>query len=400
MAGAAASHVEGAQSLLFNPAGLAAGDRLGLELSGQFSPTFGAFNGPITTPGVRVDGKRTFSPVFAGLVGYRPTERLGLGAGLFVSGGTNADFPNVDLSGFGAGFTNYHPEIKAYLRVLDASLGASYELADGFRVGVAWRISFVHAELDTVAPVTVPGSPAPVAAVGVRLTDLNDTRVNGFRFGFQYAPKKKMWGFGANVRTGVSFVADGNLNTEVFTAGSTAATPLPQTTASAASVFPWQFSLGAFVAPLDRKLLVSVQYDFTNYAADRNIVLNGTIPIPPPPAGTGPRPLPAIQQRWMGQNQVRVGGEYNGVGNWAFRAGYAYTSHVTPSGFARPTFAAPGSGHTFTGGLGYRFMEGRLRTDLGGEYSFDSGDGTNEFGVPGPFRADAWVIHGGVTLFI
>lgn len=398
MAGAATAQVEGAQGLFFNPAGLAAGDRLGLELSGQFSPTIARFSGPITVPNVSVDGKWTFSPVFGGLANYRPTQRFGVGAGLFVSGGTNADFSAVNLTGFGPGFADFHPEVKAYLYVLEASLGASYELFEGFRVGASWRVTFVNAELDSIAPVFAPGSPAPAAVASIGLKDLKDTNFGGFRAGFQYAAKKGTWGFGATVRNGITFTADGKLNSSIFPSGGPAAAQLPQTDASASSVFPWKYSFGVFVAPLSKKLLISLQYDFANYGADRNLVLSGTIPLPP--TAGGPRPLPSITQQWNGQHNARIGGEYTGVGKWAFRAGYAFTSTVTPKEFARPTFAAPGTGHTFTAGLGYRFMEERLRTDLAGEYSFDSGNGTNEFGLPGHFRADAWVIHAGVTFFL
>ena len=125
-------------------------------------------------------------------------------------------------------------------------------------------------------------------------------------------------------------------------------------------------------------------------------MLNGTIQTPPPPAGVGPVPLPTIVQQWNGQHVVRLGAQYTAMEKLALRLGYAFTSRVTPAAFARPTFTPPGVGHTFTGGAGYAFLDGKLRADLALDYTFSKGRGTNEFRVPGDFFADAFVLHAGV----
>lgn len=403
MGGATAAIVEGAQSLVFNPAGLAAsgaGPREGagpLELSLQLSPTWSQFKGPISSAR-QLTSETGFSPIAGGFVSWRPFDRLGLGAGLSVIGGNNVDYKNVDFSGMNPSFDTLHPEFKAYVRIIDATIGGGLELAEGLRVGAAWRVSFVAAEVDSATPVPAPaGSPPgtpPVALVAARLTDLTDTKFNGFRVGFQYAPKSGCFSLGAAWRSPVSFTAQGTAAgaIESGTGPNTPSAALPGSTATVSSQFPSQITAGLSLSFAPEVFRVVGEYMFTNYSIDPRLRIAGSLQSP-----SGPIALRDLELGWNNQHNVRAGLEFLGIPKVALRAGYVWTSQVTPNAKARATLASPAAANTITLGAGTNAVE-RLRLDAAFEYSWAAGDGTGEFGIPGSFEERAFAAHLGATV--
>src|SRR5262249_36196484 len=154
-----------------------------------------------------VDGSTLFSPIFSGFLNYKVTEKLGVGAGIYVSGGTKSKFENVSFAGSSfapAGITaadtanfTLAPTIEADLEVLEYSIGAGYEILDGLRIGGAWRIMHVGATLQSASLSRVAALGNAVALTTARLENLTDTAYNGWRVGIQYAPKSNKWGLGA-----------------------------------------------------------------------------------------------------------------------------------------------------------------------------------------------------------
>lgn len=408
LAGATTSYVDGAQSLAFNPAGLARPEgwvtgwsdkKMGGDLSLNFSPTISRFKGPITSP-AQSEGEWTFSPVFGGLASYRPMEGLGIGIGGFVSGGTRSEYENVDFSGFNPNFDTLRPDIVADLSIIEASVGAGWEPLAGLRIGAAYRVVFVSAELQSALPVPAPaGAPAgtpPVALVAVNLDDLSDTGWDGFRVGVQYAPAKGAFGLGVHWRSPVGFDADGDVSGQIEggVGPNGPAADLQGGEARARASFPSQIVAGGFIAPLpSRKLRIFAEYSFTNYEVIRAIELDGTLQGP-----TGPIDVPDITTNWNSQHQMRVAAEMLLPKSMAVRAGYALTGQVTNEDFARATLASPGLGHSITVGAGGVTWGGRLQLNGAFEASFASGDGTNELGIPGEFESLGLVLHLGATM--
>ena len=381
-AGAAVSNVMGAESLYFNPAGLAAGK--GSDASFNFSPTFAQYSGPfaqansLTTQSVTtLDSARKFSPVFGVVADYKAMPNLGIGIGAFVSGGTKAIFESVPLGTLVPGLS---PEIKSDLAITEFSAGAGYELIPGLRLGVAWRAILVRASLASAAPATVP---APGVAT-VAIDDLSANRYNGFRVGAQYTGADDRWGLGANWRTEVQFTAKGTSSGKFEAYGSPNVVTLPGGDVYVTNTFPTQITLGGFYDVSPKTLRLIAEYAWTRYSVDQSLQITGPL-------------AKDIAQNWQNMTNVRVGVECVAVENYTLRAGYAYTSEVTPKSSARPTFSSPGIGTTVTLGAGTAFgAEKSVEANLALEYSTASGTVVAEGATPGDYKTTAYDVHTGV----
>lgn len=374
VANAVVSSVAGAEALYFNPAGLATSE--GVSVSGNISPTWIKFSAPVLGANTTLDSDTTMIPPGAALVSYKVTPELGVGFGYYVSGGAKAVYSSVPLT------TAFAADLKSDISLTELSVGAGYDLSqflDGLRVGLGYRIVFVKANVGLIQP----NSATTFAAVA--LTDLSNTRFNGFKLGLQYAPKAAHWGLGVDWRTEVSFTADGTLAIR----DSSAPTVTTTSPVSASAVFPHQVALGGYYDVLPNEIRLFVEYDFTQYNSNKLLALSsgGGLPL-----------------NWKNKNDIRLAGEYTAIPTWAFRAGYVYSTAVTPLGDASPIFSPPAAGHTVTLGAGKEIMEG-LRADLALEYSGASGtvaaaDNPAASTNLGNYSAKAYAIHAGMTYHI
>ena len=395
VAGAATSNVTGAQSLYFNPAGLARGAQgKSGEISLNFSPTFAKYEGPIVSAGNISESKRSFSPIFGAVGSYRLSDDLGLGFGAFVSGGTKAIYENVD---FGAAFPGLKPEVKSDLNVVEFSAGVGYELLPGLALGLSWRAVMVSASLSSAAIAPVPGGATMLTAV--QLNDLSKTKWNGFRLGAQYLPESKLWGLGANWRTPVQFTAEGTGEAQAEIGGLGVTGRADAAPVSATNTFPSQVTIGGFYDVAPDLLRFIAEFAWTEYSVNQRLEVSGSLPLAgfvgPFAALNGVSVTRSIDQNWSNQINMRFGTEFRGVEDVVLRAGYAYTSKVTPEANARATFSSPGAAYTLTVGAGTQFADA---WDLDGavEYSAASGDVTTEQALTGEYSTHAYTAHVGV----
>jgi long-chain fatty acid transport protein len=375
--GAAVSAVQGAESLFFNPAGLAM-NHPGFEVSGNFSPTWGQFKGPINTANQQLSTGYNFSPVFGALVDYGITPQWGIGVGAFVSAGTKADYSGVDYpNGLPSG------DVKSDIYVVDYSIGTGYEVIPGLRIGAAWRISQVKAGLKTVAPTSGSGFAGP--AVYESIDNITATKYNGFRVGAQYTAPDKKWGLGANYRSNVDFTGTGSLSGSINAPTIGKVQDLPSADVKVGSALPAQIEVGGNYAALDNVRLF-LDYVWTNYSHNQNLSLSGSPYVANIPLG------------WKNMSNVRFAAECTALQDWAFRAGYVYTSQVTPESYARATFTAPGHGNTITVGAGHNVMT-NLEVNGAVERSWTSGTTTAaDQTYYGDYNAADWALHLGATL--
>lgn len=408
LAGATTGYVDGSQSLAFNPAGLARPEgyivgwsdtKWGPEVSLNFSPTGARFKGPVTSP-AETESEWTFSPVFGATASFRPLERLGIGVGGFVTGGTRSLFKDVDFSGFNPNFDTLKPDISAELNILELSVGAGYELFDGLRVGAAYRIAFANAHLQSAVPVPAPaGAPAgtpPVALVSVDLDELSGQSFDGARVGVQYAPREGFAGLGVHWRSPVDFTAKGRATgkMEAGVGPNGPAGDLGGSDARVSAQLPSQIVAGGFISPTPgRSLRLFAEYSFSHYEVIRALAVDATLTGP-----TGDISVPDIATDWHNQHQMRVAAEWLPLRTLALRAGYGLTGQVTRSSLSRPTLASPGLGHSVTAGAGTALLGGFLQLNAAFEASFASGDGTNEYGLEGRFSSLGLVGHLGATM--
>jgi len=389
VANAAVGNVAGAESLYFNPAGLAAGQNADISLN--FSPTFARYSGPVTAAGTQLDSSRKFTPPFAVLARHKVTDQLGVGIGAFASGGTKAIYEGVDF-----GFSALKPTVKADLNIIELSAGAGYEILPQLRFGVAWRAVMVQATLGSA--LVLPNGGGLLTTVDIH--DLSATRYNGFRVGAQYGAEDNSWGLGVNWRTEVGFTAKGTSTGSSQLTGSTAALASTGGDVTVSNAFPTQIAFGGFY-DVNKGLKLFGEYDWSRYNVNQALRINGNV-ILNPALGGSTLGIPSIPQNWQNMHNLKFGLECTHVETWAFRAGYAFTSPVTPKSSARATFVAPAVGHTFTLGAG-KLIASNWNIDGAVEYSRASATVTADDILPGAatlagdYKADVYVLHTGVS---
>jgi long-subunit fatty acid transport protein len=398
LGGAAASGVTGAESLYFNPAGLAAGK--GIELSGNFSPILSKFSAPIA--GATYDSTTGFSPSYGAFASFAPMEKWGFGIGTYASGGTTTTYKDVKLG------PNTTEDVVAKLQVIEVAVGGAYEIIDGLRLGLAYRLAFANAELS---------APTPGAGGAYLFTHFDkqtDTAWNGFKLGLQYAPRESRWGAGATWRTKVAFATHGDLNGS-FTApanpllGPLASVryPLTSTGGGIDTSFPQQFQLAGHWEFLDRQRAF-LQYDFTQYHDDEALRLQGVVanpniaPTPTLPTSFTVADLPLY---FKNTHAARVGYQCNSIENWAFRAGYVLTTAASPRGSALAALPPPGTFHTIGLGAGTSVMNGALELNGGLEYEWakatvEAADAPALRTYTGDYSVKAYTAHLGVGFHI
>ncbi len=389
---ASISSIGGSQSIAINPAGLAKG----ADASFNFSPTWVTLEGSIVSTNRVEKSDHNFSPVGEVSANYLVTEKLGLGIGAYVAGGSKAIYDGVDFTGSYAALGAFKPRIYTEFAVMEYAIGGGYEVLPGLRVGLAWRIVDVKGALSTSkALVNAP------AVTYVRIFDAKDTQYNGFRLGFQYEAPEKNWGVGASFRNAVDIDAKGSIDGEARLTGSgnnTTATFLPG--ASVGTSFPWAISFGGNLKWNDFLLLSGV--DYVNYKKNVELKIQGTL---------NSNALPNIPLNWKNMWNIRLGTEYSGIENWKLRAGYVLTTKVSSENDTRATISPPGMGHTLTAGVGHGILE-NLDVDGAFEYAFNSASGAMSSGTTGSgasqsreflagtnseVKADVIAIHTGVT---
>jgi long-subunit fatty acid transport protein len=368
-AGAANDSVRGSEGLYFNPAGMAASH--GPEISLNLSPTWDKFQGPVAIANQTEESKTRFSPIYGATASYGLMDKVAVGIGTYVSGGTKAFFMDKPTASVPAGFTT---NSIADLNIIEYALGVAVSPVENLRIGATWRILHVTGNLSsTLFPTGAAAAPANVS-----VDDFSGTRYNGFKLGAQWDNSERKWGLGASWRTPVTFTVNGTQTTRLSGAlggGTTTTNGVPVT-----NTFPSQISLGGYYH-FTPGFTGFLDYAWTQYAVDKAIVVGTT----------------AIAQGWHNMHNVRVGGEWMMTEHTALRAGYGWTSQVTPDDIARATFSSPGHGNTVTVGAGTN--SGGLELSGALEYSWASGTGTGNTAaatLPGEFSTKAYAVHLGV----
>jgi long-subunit fatty acid transport protein len=403
VAGAGVSGFAGSEGIFFNPAQLAMVE--GTEASLNFSPTLARLSGPFFSAPNNFDiwSNTKFLPVGGVTAGYRVNDQLGIGVGAYVAGGAQVLFNDISLTPASPFLDTMALDVVSQLQVVEYAIGAGYEITPGLRLGAAWRIVQVSADITTgVLPAAATGGNFIEAA----FTDLKQTKFNGFRFGADY--RGDGWGMGAGVRTSIDFVLKGQVagraeyatNNSGAVATSTV-TALPGGEATAANRFPLQANFGGFYDIESIKLRVLGEYSFNHYGRNDQIAFTGTLTgVANAPGSTYNLANSPIIQEWTNFGIYRLGFEYRGLESTILRAGYALTEQTVPAAHARATFSSPGTGHTWVLGAGQAFMENRMSVDLAAEYSYSRGEVAPEQVVtsrPGEYRARAVALHAGVS---
>lgn len=379
LAGAAVSSVNTSSAVFYNPAGLA---RLeGNEIALNVSPTFVQTNGPAAGSDTYMKGETNFVPN-AGLTGaYRLNDRLVMGYGFYGAGGSSTSYEGVKV---GNGLLSKTGEYSTDIKVMEAGLALAYQINNNWSIGGTYRLTYAQADINLASAVDTPiGS----AGALVGYNDLSGFNTFGVRLGAMYRSDDNRWGWGLNYRSDVSIEADGKASFEV-------ALPIGYAgvDATAETALPTQISTGVdYSLNDDWKLFGEVTW--TKYSSIESIKFT-----------SNERDLAVgeIIANWDDQWNFRFATEYTGIENWALRAGYIYTTAVTPEEYAAPTFSTPAGAHSITMGAGTTLMGGKLGLDLGAEYNFAENDtvkgggqvtNTGSLSPSGKYDTNAWALH-------
>lgn len=378
LAGSGASYAEGAEALYFNPAGMVKTERS--ELSLNFSPSFYQFSGPISTANTTVAGSRPFAPVFGALYAGRVSQDFAAGLGIYVAGGQQAEYKDQTFGSLGTG------TVSAKLSFIEAALGGAYDLGSGFRVGAAWRVTFVGAELN------LADASSGSTLSSLQFKDLKQTKFNGFKFGFQYESESKNWGAGINWRTPIYFSTKGTLGGNVQSGGSVTATAT-DSDAFVNGSLPSSLHIGAHVAATDSLTLFG-EYTWGQYSRNPSIGIDATF------FGVN---VSDVLLNWKDVHIYRIAANHAGlIAGWPIRLGYAMASAVSPKGTALPVSAPPGAAHFITFGTGTALAE-TVDLNLAFNYIFGSADvsaseiTTGATTLAGNYKFNAYVVHSGVN---
>lgn len=386
--GAAASSVQGSESLYFNPAGLASGSDKKWDASLNFSPTFAKFSGPVIKNGDVKQGNWKLLPIVGATVAYNVDSKWTVATGYYVSGGAQAEYTGINPSDLAATYDVIGAQtVKTDLKILEWSIGGSYKLDEHWSFGAAWRASFVSAAFSTYVLDT------PSVVKYFDLHDLSAKKWNGFRLGIQYRGDDNKWGLGLAFRSAAGFTAAGKASGKVETAAVGQGADIPEVDATVSNTFPMQIGFGGDFTCGEHWRLFS-EYTWTQYSKNQQIDFTGTITT----AITGSVDLATqpLKQRWMDQHNIRLAGEYTGFATLPIRFAYVLTSQVVPKSTAKASFPAPGLGHTFTLGSGYDL--GRVSLNGALEYSFETATVAAGEGVTGDYNVKAWGLHLGASM--
>lgn len=364
VAGIGTPYATGSQALFFNPAGLV-GDSSAHDVSLNLSPGWGEFKGPAADVNRQeTSQKKTLVP-FSLMYAQTVNENWGWGAGLYVSGGSYANYPSLDFSGYGI---TEKLELKSDLTLLEFAAGLGYKVLPGLKVGATWRVLMADADLTVVSS----------TLRYMQMRDLKDTQYNGFKLGAQYKLAGKTE-FGLTYRSEVTFKAKGTVSGMDYGI----ATPIAKTDVTVGSLFPAALTLGV-AHELSESWKILSEFVFTQYSRVTNLAVNET----------GKTGTP-IELKWKDQSEIRLAGEYSGAA-LPVRFGYIWSSQVTSSDYASPTFTPPGAAQTLTLGTGKTLGlsgEQSMQINAGFEYLWSQGSGT---GTPAKYALHAYGLHFGV----
>lgn len=347
LAGIATPNAQGSDALYFNPAGLAR-DKEGQDVSLNISPTIPTWKAPISADNVQSTSKSPVIVPLALMYNRSINDRLGLGIGYYVSGGSEAEYSDIGITGLKGNF-----EAKSKLVVSEVGVGAGYKINDDFKIGLSYRIVMVKGDFALLQPLGV-------GQMGnVFLKDLSDTNFLAFKLGAQYRIAEKTW-LGFTYRSNVPVSAKGTSGVDVHTTAGVANGG--ENSIKAKTAFPDAYTLGVKHQLNDFWNLYG-EYVFTAYGRLQNVQVEGKV---------GSLVNPAIQLGWRDQHNVRLAAEYTGF-KLPIRYGYVWTSQVADPQFAKPALPGPGPAHTVTVGTGYGM--GSWMFDGAFEYTWLSGDG-------------------------
>ena len=379
LAGAAVSSVDSSSAIFYNPAGLARVENN--ELALHASPTVTQTNAPAEGEGSDVTGEKNFVPNGGFTGAYRLSDKLVMGFGIYGAGGAASSYENVTVGADTPITGEYSTDIK----IIETGLALGYQIDKNWSVGGTYRLTYAAADINMASSADVPFLGNTGGLVGYN--DMSGVNAFGVRLGAMYRSDDNRWGWGINYRSNDSIDLEGKAS---YTNGAHLL-EYSDRNASVETALPTQISTGIDYS-LNEDWTLFGEVTWSNYSSIDTIKFV---------SDEQDLKVKQLNTNWNDQYSFRFAGEYTGIENWALRAGYIYTTAVTPEEYAAPTFSTPADAHSFTVGAGTAFMNNKLQLDMAAEYNFAKngdvkGGGELVEGTPayaGKYESSAWAVH-------
>jgi long-chain fatty acid transport protein len=356
MGGTGVAYIDNGAASYHNPASLEGIHEF--AATGVVTPFGPQLTTPVAGPQTEVASTRTFFPLFLLGAGYRVADPVVIGVTADAAGGLGATYEDVAAVG-GA-------NLELGVAVLEASPAVSYAVADGFSIGLAYRISYMFESVDTPSPM----------GMGTMKTSLSGFSFLGMQAGLLYKPIDELR-LGLNYRSKVTAKLDGD---------TTSATPMGELSLDTRSKFstPHKITLGG-AYEIDKTWLLALDAKYVFYSeANKELVTTVTLPD-----GTEQSNVQPFD--WKDVIGVSAGIEYKVVPTVGLRIGYSFSTSATPEETANIFVTPPGLVHGFHLGAGLDLESWAV--DVGGAYAFVGSDVTNSTqGAPGRYDFDVVIL--------
>jgi long-subunit fatty acid transport protein len=319
MGGTGVSHVDSGAAVALNPAALAGEREVAVTVA--VSPFFLRPSGPFADMGPSREGELVQVPLFFAGGGWRATERLAVGAGIYATTGAGAEFQDVpELGGQGA---------ELNVAVMEAALPVAYHLGR-LSIGGALRFGFVSQSNDMVV---VMGSQA--------------SRVQQDLSGFDLVPGVTLGGhyrLGSDIALGLVYRSKLTMDFSGTTTMDNMGMPIEAETETSWSI-PHSVRAGATFRGLDRRLLVAAEAALTFFGeaneTQEQMLKSGPVEF-----------VLSVPLNWQTAAQGKLGAEYALRRSVALRAGYSIGNSATPAHAATVFAPAPGIMQGISAGAG------------------------------------------------
>jgi len=386
MANAVVGLADDPSAIVFNPAGLAQQEGLGLSAGLTLvTPSFGyTLPAPGTTTNVDVDGETLVFPIPAIYATYRVHDRVAAGLGVYSMYGLGIQWPEtVNVPGEVAprGWWGRSMVQEVDLKTAFITPTVAVKLHDYVLLGGG--LSIIQSAVYLKRAVTLSGQTDDDITVELSGDDLAISGTAGLLI--KAIPGRL--NVGMSWRGGAKFVYEGDA---AFTR--TGGVPaglrsrLIDGPGGAAVEMPHQFSFGVAAFPLEG-LTVGVGLDVYTWSSYKELALTFS---DLPDAPTRSALNSADPKNWSNTIALRVGGEYLVTPDIPVRLGFAFDQSPAPDTTVGPELP-DADRYEFALGAGYRF--GGFSIDAAYLYLF-TGDNETAATAPlvGTYRADAHLI--------
>ena len=329
-ASAVTASVDDASAIFYNPAGMARGEHLDLEVGATLiAPSF-SFT---PTNGTAVSTKAEVVPPPHLYAAFGVTDELTLGIGVFSEYGLGFEWPD--------NFPGRFITQKVSLQTFNINPSLAFRVGDRLRVGVGVQV--VRSTVDLTQKLSFVDSEGSVELAG-------DAWGAGGNAGVQVEILPKMLTFGAAFRSGVDLNYS-NGKAHFSNVPVEFANTLKDQAGTTDIQLPETLGLGLALQPIDG-LTVEADVDYTAWQRNDAIVLTFS----------DPQLTKTEPKNWHYSWNYHLGGEFQLNKQLALRAGVLYDPTPSPAETVGPDLPDANRLNIALGG-GYRFSD--FRVDLG-----------------------------------